>query len=178
MIIQAAPSLLAVTDGAASNPNMTFGWVLAHPNGTRLVKGYGRCNSRASTSMPAEAATRMLAASIFLGMLQKYTNFYFQTLQVKFMEDNDGLVCKEVEHLAHTHPNYPNTDQNLILQRKSMLHHINIIILELPSSMSKAIKTGPSHLVHFHCQPSSILKWVLFLPPSIVKVLFLQSTLS
>ena len=56
--------------------------------------------------MRAEAA-RMLAASIFLGMIQKYTRFYFNNLQMKFMADNDGLIRKEIDHLGYTYP-YPN----------------------------------------------------------------------
>ena len=86
-------------------PHMTFGWIIAQANGTRIVKGYGRCNGRAS-SLRAEAAG-ILAASIFLGMIQKYTNYYLQNLQVKFMADNDGLIRKEIEHLGYTYP-YPN----------------------------------------------------------------------
>ena len=75
--IQTATSLIAVSDDSTSDLHMTFGWVLAQANGTSLVKGYSRCNDRASTSMRAEAAG-MLATFIFLGMLQKYTSFYFK----------------------------------------------------------------------------------------------------
>ena len=52
--IQTAPSLLAVSDGSAKQQHMTFGWVISKPDGTRLVKGYGRCNDQ-SSSMRAEA---------------------------------------------------------------------------------------------------------------------------
>ena len=87
---------------------MTYGWLISNPNGIRIVNGYGCCSAERASSFRAEVAG-ILAASIFLGMQQKYTNFNFQKLTVKFMADNDGLICKEVEHLVFTPDPYPGS---------------------------------------------------------------------
>jgi len=85
---------------------MTFAWVLGTPSGKRLAKGMGPCNGRPS-SLRSEAAA-MLAVSLFIGMIQEFTNFAFTNIQVTFAADNLSLIRRHNDHLEYTCC-YPNT---------------------------------------------------------------------
>ena len=98
-------SLLVVSDGSAKQHGMTYGWILSTPTGVRLASGNGPCNGRPS-SLRSEAAG-MLAASLFLAMVQEFTNFHFDPILVQFMADNMELINRQSLHLMYTHP-YPN----------------------------------------------------------------------
>ena len=64
--------VLAVSDGSAKIKGMTYGWVLATSKGTRIATGNGPSDRRPS-SMRSEGQG-MLAVSLFLAMIQLYTN--------------------------------------------------------------------------------------------------------
>ena len=67
---------------------MTYGWILSSMDSVKIAKGYGPCNGRPS-SLRNEAAG-MLAASIFLSMIQEFTNNTFVEIEVTFLADNNS----------------------------------------------------------------------------------------
>ena len=85
---------------------MTFGWILADHNGNIITQGYGHTNGRPS-SLRSEAAG-MLAVSIFLGMIQKWTNFHFEQIPITMYADNKSLITRQNEHLQYE-ATYPNS---------------------------------------------------------------------
>ena len=84
---------------------MTFAWILSTPSGKRLAKGMGPCNGRPS-SLRSEAAA-MLAVSLFIGMIQEFTNYAFTNIRVSFAADNLSLIRRHTDHLDYNRC-YPN----------------------------------------------------------------------
>jgi len=75
--------LLCVSDGSVISHDMSFGWILATPKGTRLVGSKGPCNGRGN-SLRAEGAG-MLSGTLFLSILSDYLN---QIFNIVFISDN------------------------------------------------------------------------------------------
>ena len=100
--LQHTDRVLAVSDGSVNGFLMSYGWVISSLDGNNIAKGYGPCHGRPS-SLRAEAHG-MLAASIFLGMLQEFSNWSFTPLQVDFLADNSSLILRESNHLNYQEP--------------------------------------------------------------------------
>ena len=96
--------ILAVSDGSAKTKGMTYGWVLATTKGTRIATGNGPSDGRPS-SMRSEGQG-MLAVSLFLAMIQLYTNST-DTIKIEFKSDNQELINRQNLHKGYTIP-YPN----------------------------------------------------------------------
>ena len=84
---------------------MTSAWVLSSPSGQRLALGMSTCHGRPS-SLRSDASA-MLSASLFIGMVQVFTNFAFSSIQVIFAADNSALIRRQTERLGFTNC-YPN----------------------------------------------------------------------
>ena len=97
--------LLVVSDGSAKQHGMTYGWIMSTNTGVRIASGNGPCNGRPS-SLRSEAAG-MLAASLFIAMIQEFTNNHFDSISIHFMADNMELINRQSLHLNYTNP-YPN----------------------------------------------------------------------
>jgi hypothetical protein len=97
--------VLAVSDGSVKGNRMTYGWILALRDGTRLARGNGSCPGRPS-SMRSEAAG-MLSVALILATLQRNTLFALNHSQVHFMADNKALITRQLDHQSFT-TNYPN----------------------------------------------------------------------
>jgi hypothetical protein len=103
--ICATNEVLAVSDGSVKGDRMTYGWVLALKDGTRLARGKGSCPGRPS-SMRSEAAG-MLSVALILAMLQRNTECALKHSQVHFIADNKGLITRQIHHQSYE-INYPN----------------------------------------------------------------------
>ena len=120
---------MVVSDGSAKENQMSYGWVINSLDDEPIAKGYGRCNGR-PTSMRAESAG-MLAATIFLSTIQKFTNGSLGTLQAKYFTDNQALITRMnhhqqfVEPFVNTHliPDYDLTEEIYMLQQR---HNIKV----------------------------------------------------
>ena len=61
--------------------------------GVRVATGMGPCNGQPS-SLQCEAAA-ILAISLFISMVQEFTNFAFLCLVVTFAADNKSLLKRQ-----------------------------------------------------------------------------------
>lgn len=95
--------LLAVSDGSVLFHNMSFGWVLATPDGVRLVGAAGPCNGRGN-SLRAEGAG-MLSVTLFIAILTKYLKM--NIFNVICIADNAELIRRCKAHKQYKEP-YPN----------------------------------------------------------------------
>ena len=94
--------MICVSDGSVIKHDMSFGWVLATPHGTRTVGSKGPCNGRGN-ALRAEGAG-MLLGTIFLSILSNYLN---QELKITFISDNAELIRRMNAHKQYTEP-FPN----------------------------------------------------------------------
>jgi hypothetical protein len=94
--------LICVSDGSVINHDMSFGWVLASPPGTRLIGSKGPCNGRGN-SLRAEGAG-MLSGTLFLSIL---SNYFDQEFKIVFISDNAELIRRMNAH-KHYHDPFPN----------------------------------------------------------------------
>ena len=94
--------LIVVSDGSVRQNHMTFGWLLSTPAGTRIAEGSGPCNGRPS-SLRSEAAG-MLSASLFIAMIQEFTQFSFNKIKMVFAADNKSLIDRQNQHKQYTTP--------------------------------------------------------------------------
>jgi len=62
--------LISVSDGSVIFHHMSSGWVIATPDGKRLVGSKGQCDGR-SNSLRTEGAG-MLSATMFLSIMVQY----------------------------------------------------------------------------------------------------------
>ena len=76
-----------------------------HPKWKRLALGMGSCHSRPSSLR--SKASAMLSASLFIGMIQVFTNFAFSSIKMTFAADNSSLIRRQSDCLGFTHC-YPN----------------------------------------------------------------------
>ena len=103
--IQQDDHLIAVSDGSVREPLMSFGWIITNSKGATIAKGNGPTNGMPS-SMRSEA-DGMLAATVFIGSLQSFTNQTFSSLSVTFIADNSALITRMKERLTYNNV-YPN----------------------------------------------------------------------
>jgi hypothetical protein len=75
--------LICVSDGSVITHDMSFWWILATPQGTRLIGSKGPCNGRGN-SLRAEGAG-MLSGTLFLSILSEY---FDQSFKIVFISDN------------------------------------------------------------------------------------------
>ena len=87
-------SLLSVSDESVIFHNMSFGWVLATPNGDFLTYGAGPCTGRGS-SLRAKGAG-MLTVVVFMSLIIEYTGKDGAKLQC--ISDNQELINRMTEH--------------------------------------------------------------------------------
>jgi hypothetical protein len=95
--------LLSVSDGSVIFHDMSFGWVIATPDGKRLVGAKGPCNGRGN-SLRSEAAG-MLSATMFISILCNYLNV--PEFNVVCISDNAELIRRCRAHLHYKEP-FPN----------------------------------------------------------------------
>jgi len=95
--------ILQVSDGSVMTHNMSFGWVIATPEGDRLIGAKGPCRGRGN-SLRAEGAG-MLSATMFLSLITKYLKI--EPLTVVCISDNAELIrrCKAHQHYKDPFPN-------------------------------------------------------------------------
>ena len=82
--LQDCETIIAVSDGSVRAPHMSYRLIIGGLHGTQIASGYGPADGRPS-SVRAKAAG-MLAASLFLGMIQKFTNCFCLNLKSCFMQ--------------------------------------------------------------------------------------------
>jgi hypothetical protein len=80
--------LISVSDGSVIFHNMSFGWVLATPEGKRLVGSKGPCNGRGNL-LRAEGAG-MLSVTMFLSVMIQYLEI--QQINMVCISDNAELI--------------------------------------------------------------------------------------
>jgi len=94
--------LLSVSDGSVKFHNMSFGWIIATPDGRRLAAGCGPCEGRGN-SLRSEGAG-MLAATLFMALISHHMH---HTIKAKCISDNKELIRRMTEHKQYEEP-YPN----------------------------------------------------------------------
>jgi hypothetical protein len=94
--------LLSVSDGSVKFHNMSFGWIIATPEGRRLAAGCGPCEGR-DNSLRSEGA-RMLAATLFMALILHHMN---HTIKANCISDSTELIRRMTEHKQYEEP-YPN----------------------------------------------------------------------
>jgi len=96
--------LLSVSDGSVKFHNMSFGWIIASPDGQRLAAGAGAgpCQGRGN-SLRSEGAG-MLSATLFLALISHHME---HQLKVEFLSDNRELIRRMKDHQHYDDP-YPN----------------------------------------------------------------------
>jgi hypothetical protein len=95
--------LLAVSDGSVKFHDMSFGWILATPNGKRLAAAAGPCNRRGN-SLRAEGAG-MLSVTMFIALIKHYLEI--EIMKIVFISDNSELIRRLKVHKQYDEP-YPN----------------------------------------------------------------------
>ena len=117
-------SLLTVSDGSVVFHNMSFGWVLATPNGDILAYGAGLCNGRGN-SLRSEGAG-MITVTIFMSLILEYTGKDSAKLQC--ISDNQELINRMTEH-KNTNIHFPmrRRNQNLTLPNRYTSQHVKQI---------------------------------------------------
>jgi hypothetical protein len=92
--------ILQVSDGSVMAHNMSFGWVIATPEGDRLIGAKGPCRGRGN-SLRAEGAG-MLSATMFLSLITKYLKI--EPLTVVCISDNAELIQRCKAHQQYKDP--------------------------------------------------------------------------
>ena len=96
-------ALLAVSDGSVILHNMSYGWVVATPDGKILAWSAGPCNGRGN-SLRAEGVG-MLSVTVFFALIKEYTEKDLSS--ITFVSDNQELINRCNAHLQYIIP-YPN----------------------------------------------------------------------
>jgi len=94
--------LLLVSDGSVKFHNMTFGWIIATPDGHRLAAGAGPCQGRGN-SLRSEGAG-MLSRTLFLALISNHMD---HSITTKCISDNKELIRRMNEHKQYDEP-FPN----------------------------------------------------------------------
>jgi hypothetical protein len=94
--------LLSVSDGSVMFHNMSFGWIIATPDGRRVAAGCGPCEGRGN-SLRSEGAG-MLAATLFMALISHHMNHKIKAICIS---DNKELIRQMTEHKQYEEP-YPN----------------------------------------------------------------------
>ena len=97
--------------------------------------------------------------------MQKYRDFCFQKLTtIKFMAGNDGLMCKEVKHLAYTDP-YANAmlDVEFHLMGEIYATHKQYPIAASFQDVKGSHEDKSKSLKSYHCQHNLMWKLITLL---------------
>jgi hypothetical protein len=94
--------LLSASDGSVKFHNMSFGWIIATPDGRRLAAGCSPCEGRGK-SLRSEGAG-MLAATLFIALISHQMN---HKIKAKCISDNKDLIRRMTEHKHYEEP-FPN----------------------------------------------------------------------
>ena len=95
--------IITVSDGSVIFHNMSFGWVLASPDGTALAQGARPCSGRGN-SLQSEGAG-MLAVTVLMSLVLTFTNR--TNLSLTCVSDNQELINRMKEHKEYNFP-FPN----------------------------------------------------------------------
>ena len=95
--------LICASDGSVKFHNMSFGWVLATPEGKRLVGSKGPCRGRGN-SLRAEGAG-MLSGTMLIALMVQFLNI--PEIKITCISDNAELIRRCKAH-KHYHEPYPN----------------------------------------------------------------------
>jgi hypothetical protein len=98
--------LLTVSDGSDDSGSMTFGWIIALPDGTRLARCSGPAYGPFGSSFRAEGYG-FLSVSRFLLRLHDFCGIT-PSWRVQLMTDNLGLLTRVEKCLPYLDP-FPNT---------------------------------------------------------------------
>jgi hypothetical protein len=101
--------LLCVSDGSVKFHNMSFGWVLATPEGKRLVGSKGPCKGRRN-SLRAEGAG-MLSLTMLITLMVQFLKI--PEVKITCISDNAELIrrCKAHKHYEEPFPNKTLTSE-------------------------------------------------------------------
>jgi hypothetical protein len=92
-----------VSDGSVIFHDMSFGWVIATPDGKRLVGSKGPCNGRGN-SLRAEGAG-LLSLTMFLAIMTQYLEI--EQINMVCISDNAELIRRCTAHKQYDDP-FPN----------------------------------------------------------------------
>ena len=95
--------LITVSDGSVIFHNMSFGWILATPNGNIIATGAGPCNGRGN-SLRSEGAG-MLAVTVLISLILTFTSK--PSIDLICVSDNQELINRMNEHKNYNLP-FPN----------------------------------------------------------------------
>jgi hypothetical protein len=95
--------LISVSDGSVIFHDMSFGWVIATPDGKRLVGSKGPCNGRGN-SLRAEGAG-LLSVTMFLAIMAQYLEI--EQINMVCISDNAELIRRCTAHKQYDDP-FPN----------------------------------------------------------------------
>ena len=82
---------------------MSFGWILATPDGRILAQGAGPCNGRGN-SLRSEGAG-MLAITVLISLVLTFTSH--PSIDLVCVSDNQELINRMNEHSSYVYP-FPN----------------------------------------------------------------------
>jgi hypothetical protein len=102
---EAATHLLTVSDGSDDSGSMTFGWIVALPNGRRLAQCAGPAFGPSGSNFQAEGCG-FLSVSRFLVRLCEFCAVQPQW-KIEMLTDNQGLLTCISSSLLYPHP-FPN----------------------------------------------------------------------
>ena len=117
--------LLTVSDGSVKFHNMSFGWILATPDGTIIAYGAGPCNGRGN-SLRSEGAG-MLAVTVLISLISILTST--DNIKLTCVSDNQELINRMNCHKDYEYP-FPNEttrsefDITEQIYRTSQIHRI------------------------------------------------------
>jgi hypothetical protein len=97
--------LITVSDGSDASGAMTFGWIIALPNGNRLARCSGPAYGPFGTSFRAEGYG-FLSVSRFLYRLHLFCGIE-PSWRIQLMTDNLGLLTRLEKSIQHPEP-FPN----------------------------------------------------------------------
>jgi hypothetical protein len=97
--------LITVSDGSDDSGSMTFGWVIATPDGRRLARCSGPVFGPFGSSFRAEGCG-FLSVSRFLVRLQEFFAIA-PTWCIRMLTDNQGLISRLESSLPYIDP-FPN----------------------------------------------------------------------
>ena len=117
--------LITVSDGSVIFHNMSFGWILATPDGNIIATGAGPCNGRGN-SLRSEGAG-MLAVTVLISLILTFTSK--SSIDLICVSDNQELINRMNEHKNYNLPPNETTrsefDITEQIYRTSKAHNIS-----------------------------------------------------